>query len=247
MKIASLDLGTNSFLCLISEVVSSSEIKILHDEVKIVRLGQELGKTGRLHSDALQRADECLRKFSEVIKSQKVDQVQAVATAAAREASNSEEFLKICEKYNIPLVTISGEEEARMSFQGAINPNEEKKVLLIDIGGGSTEYIVGKKGHIELARSLPYGVVKLTEKWISAQPVNTDQEKNLRAFIQAQTEALWTQIENLRPEKIWAVAGTPTSLASASLGGNFDAKKIDGFCLTKTLLADWVQIGRAHV
>ncbi len=240
MKIAALDLGTNSFLCLIAEINGNRGVKILHDEMKVVRLGQELGKTGELHNDALKRADECLSEFLKLIKSFRVDHVQAVATAAAREAKNSQKFTQICEKHQIPLVTISGEEEALMSFEGAISPQEDKKVLLIDIGGGSTEYIVGNIGDIELAQSLPYGAVKLTEKWIESQPILKEPEVNLRHYIKSQTEKLWAQIEVLNPEKIWAVAGTPTSLAAAALG-KFDAKKIDGYCLTEEIISDWVK------
>ncbi len=240
MKIAALDLGTNSFLCLIAEIDKLGEVKILHDEMKIVRLGQELGKTGELHNEALKRADECLGEYSKLIKSSKADHVQAVATAAAREAKNSQKFIQICEKHKIPLVTISGEEEALMSFEGAISPREDQKVLLIDIGGGSTEYIVGSIGNIELAQSLPYGAVKLTEKWIEFQPVQKEHEVNLRQYIKSRTEELWAQIEILNPEKIWAVAGTPTSLAAAALG-EFDAKKIDGYCLTEQMISDWVK------
>lgn len=244
MKIAALDLGTNSFLCLVAEIDKLGEVKILHDEMKIVRLGQELGKTGEIHTEALKRADECLSSFSKLMKSFKVDHIQAVATAAAREAKNSQKFIQICEKHHIPLVTISGEEEALMSFQGAISPQEDKKVLLIDIGGGSTEYIVGNIGDIELAQSLSYGAVKLTEKWIELQPVQKEHEVNLRQYIRSRTEELWAQIETLNPEKIWAVAGTPTSLAAAALG-EFDAKKIDGYCLTEEMISDWVQKLRA--
>lgn len=240
MRIAALDLGTNSFLCLIADVKGPGQIEIIHDEMIIVRLGQELGKTGRIHTDALNRADECLKKFSEIIKEKNVDQVQAVATAAAREASNSEEFIKICEKHQIPLVTISGEEEARMSFQGAIDPSIKGKVLLVDIGGGSTEYIVGKADHIEIAQSLPYGAVKLTEKWIQAQPVAKEEEGALRNFLKSRTEEMWAQIEALKPDKICAVAGTPTAIAAAIIG-QFDAKKIDGYILTRKVLSEWVQ------
>jgi exopolyphosphatase/guanosine-5'-triphosphate,3'-diphosphate pyrophosphatase len=239
MKLVALDLGTNSFLCLIVET-DGQKFKVLHDEVMIVRLGQELGKTGKIHADALKRADQCLEKFAHTIQGFKVDKVQAVATAAAREASNASDFIAICKKHQIPLATISGEEEARMSFDGAINPQDKSKVLLIDIGGGSTEYIVGKPGQIEIAQSLPYGAVKLTEKFIQVQPVLVDEEKELRQFVKMRTEELWAQIEALNPEKIWAVAGTPTALASAILGG-FDAKKIDGYAITQTVLSEWIE------
>ncbi len=239
MKLAALDLGSNSFLCLIAEVDSSEKFHVLHDEVKVVRLGQELGKTGSLHSEALKRADQCLKHFSEVIKSFQVDHVEAVATAAAREAENAEEFIQICENYKIPLTTISGEEEALMSFRGAIRPDEKEKVLLIDIGGGSTEHTVGTLKKIELAQSIPYGAVKLTEKYIQNQPVPTEQEKELREFIRKRSEELWAQVEALQPQKIWAVAGTPTALAAAILG-KFDRDQIEGMVLNRQLLIDWL-------
>jgi exopolyphosphatase / guanosine-5'-triphosphate,3'-diphosphate pyrophosphatase len=240
MKIAALDLGTNSFLCLIAEKTQSGGIRILHDAMKIVRLGQGLGESGRIHPEALIRADHCLAEFAELIRKFKVEHVQAVATAAAREAENAADFLKICEKNEIPLITITGEEEASLSFQGAIDKNENIKVLLIDIGGGSTEYIVGQGNQINLAQSLPYGAVKLTEKWILKQPVPNDQEENLRNYIKNQTEALWAQIQNLSPEKIWAVAGTPTALATAILDEPFNEKKIEGRVINQTLLKNWI-------
>ncbi len=240
MKIAALDLGTNSFLCLIVEKKIEGGIQVLHDEMRVVRLGQGLGHTKKLHPEALKRADGCLKMYAEIIRKFQVDQIHAVATAAAREAENSFEFLEICQKHQIPITTISGQEEALMSFQGSIDPNENKRVLLIDIGGGSTEYIVGQIGKIEWAQSLPYGAVKLTEQSISSQPVSESEEKKLRQIIRTQSEKTWTQIQTLNSEKIWAVAGTPTSLVAATIGG-FNSQKIDGYCLSQSLLKEWIQ------
>lgn len=240
MKIAALDLGTNSFLCLIGEVSKSGQFTVLHDESEVVRLGQELQKTGELHSEALKRADVCLKKFREKIEKFNVDKVQAVATAAAREAKNASEFTKICEKHNLPLITISGDEEARMSFRGAISPTEKSKSLLIDIGGGSTEYIVGTPAKIEFGLSLPYGAVKLTEKFVTQQPVPMEDEAQLRKFLTLRTEETWAQIEAHAPDKIWAVAGTPTALVAAMLG-QFDAQKIEGYRIDQKTLSDWIE------
>lgn len=240
MKIAAMDFGTNSFLCLIAEVSKNGDFKVLHDESQIVRLGQELQKTGRLHPEALSRAEISIKSFSELIQKFKVDHVQAVATAAAREAQNADEFLQICARYKIPLATISGDQEARMSFRGAISPNNPSKTLLIDIGGGSTEYIVGTPQKIEFSLSLPYGAVKLTEKYVTQQPVLKSDEEALRKFIKARTEEVWAQIETLKPEKICAVAGTPTALVAAMLG-KFDAEKIEGFVIDRKPLWEWIE------
>lgn len=239
MRIAALDLGTNSFLCLIGDVSSTGEFKVLHDESEVVRLGQELQSTGELHVEALKRADACLKRYAETIKRFNTDRIQAVATAAAREAKNSDEFNKICDRHNIPLVTISGDQEARMSFRGAISQNEKSKCLLIDIGGGSTEYIVGTPQKIEFGLSLPYGAVKLTEKFITKQPVLPEDEVSLRKFLSGKTEETWAQIETLAPTKIWAVAGTPTALVAAMLG-EFNAEKIEGYKLDRKTLAHWI-------
>jgi len=240
MRIAALDLGTNSFLCLIAEVSRAREFRVLHDESVIVRLGQELQKTGRLHPEALERARECLGQFHKTVQELQVDRVQAVATAAAREAENSQEFLEICREFKIPLTTLSGEEEAKMSFRGALDAHEKKKALLIDIGGGSTEYIVGAPERLEMSLSLPYGAVKLTERFVSQQPVRAEDEAKLRQFIRDQTESVWAQIQKLNPEKILAVAGTPTALVAAILGG-FDAEKIENYHLADKALKSWVQ------
>ncbi|MFN8790229.1 MAG: Ppx/GppA family phosphatase [Bdellovibrionales bacterium] len=240
MKIAALDLGTNSFLCLIAEVSKSREFRVLHDESVIVRLGQELQKTGRLHPDALKRARECLTQFQKTLQEFQVDRVQAVATAAAREAENAEDFLQICHELKIPLTTLSGEQEAQMSFRGALDAREKKKALLIDIGGGSTEYIVGTPERLEMSLSLPYGAVKLTERFVSQQPVRAEDESKLRQFIKAETETVWTHIQNLKPEKILAVAGTPTALVAAILG-EFDAEKIENYYLPEPTLKNWIQ------
>lgn len=240
MKIAAIDFGTNSFLCLIAEVSKEGDLKVLHDESQIVRLGQELQKTGKLHPEALKRAEDSIKSFSELIKKFQVDHVQAVATAAAREAENSEEFLKICKRYQIPLATISGDQEAKMSFRGAISPKSPFRTLLIDIGGGSTEYIVGTPRKIEFGLSLPYGAVKLTEKYVSQQPVLENDEQALRKFIKSRTEEVWAQVETLKPDRICAVAGTPTALVAAMLG-EFNAEKIEGFEISRQLLSEWVE------
>ncbi len=239
MNIAALDLGTNSFLCLIAEVLADGSLKVLKDESVVVRLGQGLQSGGRIQEEALKRADECLTSFKALMEQFNVQKIQAVATAAAREAQNASDFMAIVQKHQIPVRTLSGKQEAEMSYKGAVSPTEASRCLLIDIGGGSTEYIVGSQRRIYLSQSLPYGAVKLTEKFISIQPVLSRDELLLRQFIIKNSEMTWRSFEKEKPEKILAVAGTPTALV-ASILGKFDSSQIDGYYLDVNTLTKWI-------
>lgn len=240
MRVAALDLGTNSFLLLIQEKDSSGKVKTLHDESVIVRLGEGLQSTGKLSQEALQRANECLSNFKKTIDHFKPNHLSAVTTAAARDAENSEEFLSICYRNQIPVVILSGDDEARMSFQGALPDQAKGKYLLIDIGGGSTEYVVGSTDRIHFSHSISYGAVKLTEKFISNQPTSEVEIEKLLKYIQTTSEETWLKIELIKPDKLIAVAGTPTSLAAAKIGA-FDAEKINGMIMNQEELGNWVK------
>ena len=241
MRVAALDLGTNSFLLLIQEKDSNGKIKTLHDESIVVRLGEGLQKSGKISLAALERAANCLVKFKETIDQYKPHKISAVTTAAARDADNSEDFLNLCHKNKIPVVILSGDQEARMSFQGALPDQAKGKYLLIDIGGGSTEYVVGTQDKVEFSYSISHGAVKLTEKFITKQPTPINEIQNLEKHIQSRSEETWAQVEALHPEKIIAVAGTPTALAAAKIG-EFKAEIINGMMMTQEEIKNWVQI-----
>lgn len=241
MKVAALDLGTNSFLLLIVEEDRKGLRRVLHDESVIVRLGEGLLQSGRIKEEALVRAEACLSAFRETLDHHQPIVVQAVTTAAARDAENAQEFLSLCEDYEIPVVTLTGDEEARMSYFGAVPADEKNPCCVIDIGGGSTETIVGLKGKIQFAKSLSYGAVKMTEKFILQQPTPVQQITALRTHLQKISEETWAQVEALSPQKIIAVAGTPTTLAACVLG-KFDADRVEGFRLSKSDLQKWIEI-----
>ncbi|RYZ78117.1 MAG: Ppx/GppA family phosphatase, partial [Proteobacteria bacterium] len=120
MKVAALDLGSNSFNCLIVEGRAGVIDAVLFDQVRIVRLGQDLGRTGKFHVDALVRARDCLIEFKTEIDKHSVDHVLAMATSAARDATNQDELFAICQELNIPLEIISGSDEARITYSGAV-------------------------------------------------------------------------------------------------------------------------------
>lgn len=247
MRLAALDLGSNTFLCLICEVTFQHKTPIItqiySDNVEVVRLGQGLAQSKTFHPDALERADQCLKKFSEIIDEHKPEHVLAMATAAARDAENKEDLFKIAEKYNIPLEIIPGEKEATITYQGAVSglKTENQNLMIIDIGGGSTEFIFGRDQELIKGESFNIGCVRLTEKFIRAQPTSDAEISDvINAVDESVNKAIKIMPEDFKLNQIIAVAGTPTSLAAAEIG-HFDTEKIDGYRLTYQLLEGWLK------
>lgn len=240
MKFASLDLGSNTFLCLISEIENQKIIKVISDQVEVVRLGQGLSSAKKFHPDALIRAKNTLEKFKKVIDQEKPDAILAMATSAARDAENKEELFKICKDLNIPLEIIPGAQEAEITYRGSISGATSNKTrLVLDIGGGSTEFIFGQGDIISAGQSLNIGCVRLTEKFILQQPTPFEQIQSLQNFVQKEIASI-IHLSKTPVQEILAVAGTPTTIAAVELGG-FDAKKIDGYILTLENLNTWLK------
>ncbi len=240
MKIAALDLGTNTFLCLIAEGHAGKLTKIHGDFSEVVRLGQGVDKSGELHPDALLRARKCLEKFKKLIEAHQVKKILAMATSAARDARNGQELFDIGKELEIPIEVIPGESEARISYQGATCGLEKgsKTILVIDIGGGSTELIVGRNDEILFSQSLNIGAVRVTEKFVTRQPIELVEQTNLSTYVNSQIGVVIPEIKKFNIDQIIAVAGTPTSIAAIEVGG-FDENKVDGFVLTKDRLQFW--------
>ncbi len=238
MKVAALDLGSNTFLCLICEIENGKILKIYSDQVEVVRLGQDLQKTKKIHPDALLRAKKCLTKFSEIIQQQKPDRVLAMATSAARDAENQQELFIICQDLNIPLEIIPGEKEAQITYEGSISAApSDKNRLVIDIGGGSTEFIFGTGSKLLQGQSLNIGCVRLTEKFISQQPTPENEIIELQKFITAEISKI--NSKGLIVDEVLAVAGTPTTLAAVEIG-KFQVDVIDGYVFTLNRLEKWL-------
>lgn len=241
MKVAAIDLGTNSFLCLIAEIESGKITKIYSDQVKVVRLGQGVNQTKRFHPDALQRARECLASFAAEIKKQNPDRVLAMATSAARDVTNSEELFKIGKDCGIPIQIIPGGKEAEITFSGATSalPRDGKNRLVIDVGGGSTEFILGRDHGLIESKSVDIGCVRLTEALITAQPTAEDELEVVIQTIKDRTKDIFSRLRANKIDEVIAVAGTPSAIAAIELGG-FDANKVDGYLLSRQSLQQWV-------
>ena len=231
-----LDLGTNTCLMLIAEVdpTTSKILKVLHDESRIVRLGQGVDQNRKFHPDAMQRAMSALMEYSSLVKRMGFDPSTAacVATSQARDAQNSSEFFdEVKQKTGFKFQVISGEDEARFTFLGALLPGMNPQyAAVIDIGGGSTEMI-----SLHERKSIDIGSVRYTERFLHSNPVTDEEFWACQESIDQELEVFQTWRRSLKqaPDVV-AVAGTVTTLAAWYMGlSHFDAQRIDGLVLTR--------------
>ncbi len=167
-RLAAIDIGTNSFHLIIVEVTKTGELKLIDRERVFLRLGSELGENANLISDdEIERAVVVLKRFSSLTSQYKAN-VRAVSTSAVRESKNKDEFIKIIfDQTGLKVEIIEGYEEAKLIFLGMKNalPIDNKSVLGIDIGGGSTEFIYGVNGNPVFVDSIKIGAVRLSGKF----------------------------------------------------------------------------------
>lgn len=229
MRAAAIDIGTNTILMVIGEKFPDGSISILKDEHSIARLGEGLDKTGVINPDALQRAVSILQNYKTICSEFNVENVSLIGTSAMREAKNksyvSNEIYKIFDKQ---VDIVSGEEEAGLSFSGAVEFENfaDKQNLVIDIGGGSTEFITGFGTEVKFNKSLPVGSVKLTERYFNNHPPAKNSIEaaieNLRHYLTGIDKELFTG-------KFFGVAGTATTIAAVFMKlHDFEIDKVHG-------------------
>ena len=214
-RYAAIDIGTNTILMVVAELLDNGHINVLADEHHIARLGENLNRTGIISDAALGRASKILGKYSEICSKLQVDIIDAVGTSALRDAVNHEIASKILgDKIGHKIKIISGEKEAYLSFIGTIEDNHQS--LVIDIGGGSTEFILGSSESIDFRKSMNIGAVRLTEKYIDKHPPNENSLNQLKKTVQQSLDEHLP--DDLVFDKIYAVAGTPTTIAAIAIG-----------------------------
>ncbi len=211
---ASIDLGTNTCLMLMAEVESGYVKNVLGDYARIIRLGEGVDKTRLLQPDAIARAVTCLDEYRKIIFKEGISpgDVICVATSQARDAENGAEFFSRLEaELSFRFRVISGKDEARLSFMGSLLPGMEPlNHAVVDIGGGSTEFVTAKDD-----RSVDLGSVRFTERYLKSDPVTDEEFSVCLNEIDNKLEDLvdWRNsiLSNLQ---MLAVAGTATTLAS---------------------------------
>jgi exopolyphosphatase/guanosine-5'-triphosphate,3'-diphosphate pyrophosphatase len=224
MRIAAIDIGTNSIHMIVVQVRPDLSFEVIDREKEMVRLGAG-GLDGRaLTPEAMHAALQVLSKFRRLAESHKVDQVIAVATSATREAENGGEFLKaVTQQTGIRPRVISGTEEARLIHLAAVYgvsvPGD--LAVVIDIGGGSVEVTRGAGPAIELGRSFKLGVIRLTERFVKSDPLEPRDERRLVRYIDAEIGKYLHQIARGGFDRVIGTSGTILSLgavASAAAG-----------------------------
>ena len=220
MRVAALDLGSNTFLLLIADMEGNRIERVILDQTQVTRLGQGVHQARAFHPEALQRADACLAEYAKLIKEAKVERVIAVATSAARDVTNRSAFLGIGERYNIPIQIISGEREAAITYAGAVADLElTGSIGVIDVGGGSTEVIATSAGSPK-GVSIDIGSVRLTELFLSTHPCLMQEIEALEKYVRAKISEVKGELPK-GCKSVVAVAGTPTTLAALQSGREF--------------------------
>ncbi|PQD99367.1 exopolyphosphatase [Mycobacterium sp. EPG1] len=227
-RVAAVDCGTNSIRLLISDRDPDSQsgrLRDVHREMRIVRLGQGVDATGEFAPDALARTRAALVGYAELMRRHDVGAVRMVATSAARDVSNRDEFFAMTSDVLGTVVpgavaeVITGAEEAELSFRGAVGELDAAAApfVVVDLGGGSTEVVVGS-GEVDAALSVNIGCVRLTERCLRSDPPTDAEIADARAVVR---DALGQVLEVVPVEqaRTWVgVAGTMTTLAALAHG-----------------------------
>jgi len=219
MKVAAIDIGTNSIRLLIAESLDLS-FRTLERKMNITRIGKNLEITGKISKDSTTATSEVLKKYKELMEKNDVDAYRAVGTNAVRKASNSKWFISyIGEETGIEVEVITGEEEAYLNFLGASDDLEtDSKMLVLDIGGGSTEFILGNKElDFELNESIDIGSVNLSERFIKGGKPGGKELKNMHLFIRDSIIPIFEKIKGNRDFILIGIAGTITTVAAIDL------------------------------
>jgi exopolyphosphatase / guanosine-5'-triphosphate,3'-diphosphate pyrophosphatase len=239
--IASLDLGTNSTRVLVARPTDGG-IEVLDRRNTITRLGQGVGTSGRLAPDAVERTLACLRGYHEILDRHGVERVRVAATSASREAANRDEFFDAVEALiGTRPELLSGDDEGRLSFRGATGELDPATgpFLVVDIGGGSTEFIVGTD-RVEGVMSVDIGCVRLTEKFLLHDPPQPEELSACIGLTDAYLDDVVREIPAAAEARtLVGLAGTVTTVAAVEIGlETYDRDRIHHFHLTHEAAED---------
>lgn len=212
--IAALDIGTNSFHMVIARAVSNG-FEVITREKETVRIGHGAGEMKELDSEAIDRGVACLGRMRHLAESHGAE-IRAVATSAIREARNRSDFVKRAKKEaGISIETISGIEEARLIHLGVLHGigNHEDSMLVCDIGGGSTEVVIGNGDEMLLARSFKIGAVRLTDRFFGSATLHPSAVPSCRAFVKSTLMILQSEVQALGFDLAVCSSGTAETVA----------------------------------
>jgi exopolyphosphatase/guanosine-5'-triphosphate,3'-diphosphate pyrophosphatase len=219
-RVAVIDCGTNTIRLLVADPGTGVTLTEVDRRLELVRLGQGVDATRRFHPDALARTFAAIDSYAARIRELDVDRVRFLATSAARDVSNRDElFTGVRDRLGVDVDVISGDEEARLSFLGALSGGhvDAGPVLVMDVGGGSTELILGDTdGNLLAERSLDMGSVRIRERFLASDPPTVDEVARARDFVNGLLDASGVDLSAVGT---WlGVAGTTTSISAMVQG-----------------------------
>lgn len=239
VTVAGIDCGTNSIRLKVSRVSEDGVEDIVPRILRVIRLGQDVDKTHRFADEALERAYAAAREFAEVLKKHPVDGIRFVATSATRDAENREEFEDTIEQIlGVRPEVIPGTEEADLSFLGAtsvVRRDVEAPYLVVDLGGGSTELVLGGDGvshpntQVQAAFSMNIGSVRMTERHLKNDPPTEAQIQEAIADIDEHIDEAFKTVPAGKTRTIIGVSGTVTTMTALAMGlTEYDHSAVDG-------------------
>jgi exopolyphosphatase/guanosine-5'-triphosphate,3'-diphosphate pyrophosphatase len=242
--LGAVDIGTNSVRLLVAEVDGSgrdAKLRTLDRRMRITRLGQGVDRTRALAPDAIARTVDVLREYRTVLDEHQVDGVRATATSAARDASNRDEFFTAAlDALGVTPELLSGEEEASLAFLGATaDLDAPAPYLVVDIGGGSTEFVLGSDAPTGLV-SLDIGCVRITEQFLTSDPPAPEELANAVASVRDLVAEVPRVIPGaLEAATLVGLAGTITTVAAIEQGlAEYDPERVHHFHLTRAAAED---------
>ena len=219
MRVAAIDCGTNSIRLLIADI-DGTNFREIYRTMEIVRLGQGVDQNKAFHPDAIARTLAAVDLFAQEISKRGAEKIRFCATSATRDATNRNLFIDgVKERLGIEPEVISGDEEAKLSFIGATKEfsPDQAPFLVVDIGGGSTEFVYGHS-NVEFSKSVNIGCVRMTERNIHTDPPAQEEIENARKDIQEAISVAAAIVPITQAKTVVAVAGTATSVAASALG-----------------------------
>jgi exopolyphosphatase / guanosine-5'-triphosphate,3'-diphosphate pyrophosphatase len=237
LKVAAIDIGTNTTLLLVAETDDRGVLFSIREEATITRLGQGVDVARKLAPAAIERTNACLSAYAEIVRELGAERVGVVGTSAMRDAGGGEEVrAKVRELFGVEARTISGDEEARLTFRGALSGLDVSgAVAVFDIGGGSTEIVVGEAGAPRVSHSFDVGSVRLTERHVrSDPPTRAEMDAVTRAVRDAFATRpdLWSDARAVKSPPV-GIAGTVTTLAAVALElETYDGARVHGHTMS---------------
>jgi exopolyphosphatase/guanosine-5'-triphosphate,3'-diphosphate pyrophosphatase len=234
-RVAAVDCGTNSIRLLVADVDEQGALHDVCREMRVVRLGQGVDATGRLAPEAIERTRVALSEYAGMIADAGATAVRMVATSATRDASNREDFFSMTREVLGTVIpgagaeVITGDEEARLSFNGAVGELDPSQgpFVVVDLGGGSTEVVLGDESGVHAAFSTDIGCVRITERCLHDDPPTPAQVEEARAFAQDRLDEAFARVPVEQAHTWVGVAGTMTTIAAlAKELPEYDAEQV---------------------